>query len=102
MKIFAVVMCVCLVACNEPAAVIQANQAQIQSDIVSACSVVNNAMTLAAPFAAIPQVGALLLYGKAACFGTEAVAALVTKALADPNTVAWTQNLAKTIANSHS
>jgi hypothetical protein len=55
-------------------------------------------MSLAAPFSTIPQVGAVMDYGAAACVGSEAIAALVTKAVNDPNTVAWTQGLAKTIA----
>ena len=55
-------------------------------------------MSLAAPFAAVPQVGAVMLYGAAACGSAEAIAGLTTKAVSDPNTVVWTQNLAKTIS----
>lgn len=101
MKLLGFVMCACLLtACSEPAAVIQTRQARIQADINVACGVVNNAMILAAPFAVVPQVGAVMLYGEASCGTTEAIAALTTKALSDPNTIVWVQNLGKTIADS--
>lgn len=97
-RLFCLVAVFCLWGCNQTPSQIQADQAQIQAQIVSACSQVQAAMAIAAPFATIPQVGAVMDYGTAACIGSEAIASLVTKAVGDPTTVAWTQNLAKTIA----
>jgi hypothetical protein len=91
-------LCLLLVGCNQTPLQVQTNQAQIQADIVSACGQVQSAMSLAAPLSAIPQVGAVMDYGAASCIGSEAIAALVTKAVNDPNTIVWTQNLAKTIS----
>lgn len=82
---------------NQQMATVQVDQAKIQSGIVAACGDVQAAMAIAAPFAAIPQVGAVMDYGQASCVGAQAIAALTTKALNDPVTVAWTQQLANKI-----
>jgi hypothetical protein len=87
-----------LAACSaEEVAKVQGGQAAVQAAISGACADVNAANALAAPFSIIPQVGAIMDYGTAACGGATAVAALVTKAVNDPTTVAWTQNLAAQI-----
>lgn len=66
----------------------------IQTAITTACNDVNAAVTLAAPFSGVPQVGAVLDYAIASCGTAEAIDGLVTKALTDPTTVAWAENLA--------
>jgi hypothetical protein len=99
MVLLGMILLLCGCASPPPPTQIQADQAQIQAAIVGACNKVQIAMTLAAPFAAIPQVGAVMDYGKAACFGGEAIAALTTKAVNDPRTIAWVEDLAQKIAN---
>lgn len=87
-----------LSACSAPqVAQVQNGQATVAAAIQTACGDVNAAAALAAPFSAIPQVGAILDYATASCVGANAVAALVTKAINDPTTIAWTENLATQI-----
>ncbi len=71
----------------------QDTQAKIANAIGVGCAAVNNAATLAAPFSAVPQVGAILLYANASCADAGAVSALVSKAIADPTTIAWVEKL---------
>jgi hypothetical protein len=76
--------------------------AQAATDIGAACGAVNAAAGFAAPFSAIPQVGSILMFATASCGGADAIAALTAKAINDPSTVAWAQNLAaqiKTLAD---
>jgi hypothetical protein len=88
----AVLTLVALSACTM--AEVQTNQARIEAAIVEGCGAVNAAAAIAAPFAAIPQVGAILGFAQAGCGTAGAVSALVTKALDDPRTILWTQRLA--------
>jgi hypothetical protein len=69
-------------------------QAKIEAAIVEGCGAVNAAAAIAAPFAAVPQVGAILSFAEAGCGTAGAVSALVTKAVNDPSTILWTQRLA--------
>lgn len=94
--ILCLVMMGMLTQCNNPQQDLRTQQ-QVQQGIASACGDVNAAMSLAAPFAAVPQVGAVMLYGAAACGTAQAVSALTTKAMSDPATQAWTQGLAQQI-----
>lgn len=92
------IACVALTACSaQQVASVQSTQTKVASAISTACGDVNSAAALAAPFSAIPQVGAVLDYATASCATADAVSALVTKAINDPNTIAWTENLATTI-----
>ena len=72
----------------------QALQAKIEAATVEACGVANQVAAIAAPFSGVPQVAGMLSFVSAGCGTSEAVAALVTKALNDPSTIAWTQHLA--------
>ena len=87
-----------LVACTA-AQVATANLdlATAQTVVASVCKDVLAANAVAAPLAAVPQVGAIMDYGTAACGTEEAVAALVQKAMADPTTIPWAETLATQI-----
>lgn len=76
---------------------VQADQSKIQTAIDAACVDVNSAMALAAPFDAVPQVAAITTYGAASCGTATAISALVTKAVNDPTTIQWAENLATQI-----
>lgn len=83
-----------LAACTpQQVATVQTDQAKIEAAIVEGCGVVNAAAAAAAPFAAVPQVGAILTFATASCATGSAVAGMVTKAVNDPSTVAWVQRL---------
>lgn len=75
----------------------QAVVTQAANDIGTACGAVNAAASVAAQFATIPQVGSVLMFATASCGGAGAIAALTAKAINDPSTVAWAQNLAAQI-----
>jgi hypothetical protein len=98
-SLFGGVAALCLLTgCTaDQVASVQANQAKVQAAIQSACADVNSAAALAAPFSAIPQIGAILDYATASCATANAMAALTSKAVNDPATVAWAQNLAAQI-----
>lgn len=72
----------------------QATQAKIASAVTGACADANAAAALAAPFAAVPQVAGVLTFIEAGCATADAVAALTTKAVNDPSTIAWAEGLA--------
>lgn len=76
-------------------ATVQTDQAKIEAAIVEGCQAVNAAATVAAPFSAVPQVGAILAFAQAGCGTAGAVAGLITKAVNDPSTIAWVQRLAE-------
>lgn len=71
--------------------------ATAQTAVASVCKDVLAANAMAAPLAAVPQVGAIMDYGTAACGTETAVAALVAKAMADPSTITWAETLATQI-----
>lgn len=73
---------------------VQNTQQAIQTAIGTACQDVNAASALAAPFAGVPQVAGVLTFATASCGTADAIAALVTKAVTDPTTIAWAENLA--------
>jgi hypothetical protein len=78
---------------NAPAKV-QGTVSRVAADIEGACMVAKTAAGIAAPFGAVPAVAGIMVYVEAACATEPAVAALVVKAVNDPSTVAWAQNLA--------
>lgn len=85
-------LAVTLGGCN-PA--VSADQAKISTAIETACTDVTSAAALAAPFAAgSPSLASVLTFATASCGSADAVAALATKAVNDPTTVAWAENLA--------
>lgn len=104
----ALVGCIALSACEAPAVGPPAAPVIPTADITSAqttvasatakinavCGPVSAATSLAAPFSAVPAVGALISFGSASCGSAEAIAALVGKAVNDPTTIAWAENLA--------
>ena len=75
----------------------KADQAKIETAIGAGCAGVNAAAAVAAPFSAVPQIAALLGFATASCATAPAVAALVTKAVNDPSTELWVQQLAAQI-----
>jgi len=75
-------------------ATVQNDSTVISSAISAACTDVTAASNLAAPFVAVPAIAVVLSYATASCSGATAIAALVTKAVNDPTTVAWAENLA--------
>lgn len=90
-----------LTACGQtPAqivATVQRDQASVQADLDKACADVAAAETLAnlvPPVAALPQAQTIEGFIAGSCIAGQATAALVTKAVTDPTTVAWTENLA--------
>lgn len=72
---------------------VQVDQTKIEAAIDASCTAANAAAAIAAPFASVPQVAGVLTFVSAGCGTSEAVAALVTKAVNDPGTIAWTQKL---------
>lgn len=97
-KIFAGAALLTLAACTSAdLAKVQDIQAQVSGTVQRVCMDVNAAASLAAPFSIVPQVGAILDYATASCATANAVSGMVTKALADPNTVGWLQKLAADI-----
>jgi len=78
---------------------VQVEQAKIEAAIREGCAVANMAAAVAAPFAAAPMVAGVLVYVHAGCGTAEAVAALTTKAVHDPGTIAWVTQLAETLNN---
>lgn len=89
------IACLSLLACTpQDAANVQALQTKIQNAINMACADATTAAGFAAPFASDPTVTSILGYVEAGCGTATAVAALVTKAVNDPGTIAWTENLA--------
>lgn len=77
-----------------PVEAVQANVAKAASDVNQVCGVVNTAAGVASVFSAYPPVAALEAFATVSCGSAEAVAALVQKAVNDPSTVAWAQDLA--------
>lgn len=75
-------------------ATVQVDQAKIASAVTGACGDATAAASLAAPFSAIPQVAGVLTFITAGCGTADAVAALTTKAVNDPSTIAWAEGLA--------
>jgi hypothetical protein len=67
----------------------------VATAVQTACTTVNTTATAigASPLALIPQVAGVIPYVTAACGTAEAVAAMVSKAVSDPTTVAWITNL---------
>lgn len=67
----------------------------VATAVQSACTTVNStaAMIQASPLALIPQVAGVVPYVTAACGTGAAVAAMVSKAAADPTTVSWIEAL---------
>ena len=78
----------------QDAAKVEATQAKIESAINRACADANAAAALAAPFAFDPKVAGVMVYVQGSCAAGNAIAALTTKAVNDPATIAWAQNLA--------
>ena len=66
----------------------------VASQVESACGVAAAAASVAQPFAAVPAVGDILSFEAAACGTAPVVAGMVAKAVVDPTTVAWIENLA--------
>ena len=98
MRKIALLGCLALGACNaNQLATAESDIAKVSAAVSTACADVNAAAALAAPFGAIPQVGAILTFATASCVGANAVSGMVAKAAADPATVAWLQNLAAQI-----
>ena len=88
-------VCFALGACNAAqVGTVQTDVAQVSAAVAQACNAVNAAAAVAAPFGAIPQVGAILTFATASCMGANAVNGMVAKAVNDPNTIAWLQRLA--------
>jgi hypothetical protein len=82
---------------QQQVAQVQTTQTDVQAAVQTACTDVNAAAALAAPFSAIPEVGGALVYATASCATADAVAAMATKAVDDPTTIAWLDNLASEI-----
>ena len=74
-------------------ATFQTDEAKVAAAIQTGCSAANAAAAVAAPFAVVPQVAGVLTFISAGCGTAEAVAALTSKALADPTTIAWLEKL---------
>jgi len=69
--------------------------ATVASDVQTACTAVNAtaAAVQASPLAMVPQVASVLPYVTGSCGTAAAVAAMVSKAVTDPTTVAWINGL---------
>lgn len=78
---------------------VQADQAAIQAKIVEGCGIANTAAAGVSmtPLAAIPQVAGVLTFITGSCVGAQAIAALTTKAVNDPSTIAWLTGLPVTL-----
>ncbi len=73
---------------------VQVDQAKIQAAVVGACGDATTAAAVASPFAFVPQVAGVITFINGGCGTADAVAALVTKAVNDPATIAWAEGLA--------
>lgn len=67
----------------------------IATSVQTACTAVNTTASgiQASPLALIPEVSGVIPYVTAACGTADAVASMVQKAVDDPNTIAWIENL---------
>lgn len=77
-----------------PVGTVQADVAKAASNVNQVCGVVNTAAGVASVFSAYPPVAALEAFAAGSCGSAEAVTALVQKAVNDPATIAWAQDLA--------
>ncbi len=95
----AVVLSLALLACACTPAQIQTAQTDVtavQAGLAGACADVAQAEAMANTFgvALVPQAATIEGFIGGSCVAGQATAALVSKAVNDPSTVAWTENLA--------
>ena len=87
----------CLAACSAQTAV--QDQAKIQDALNTGCQAVAAAQALLTPVtAALPQAQVLSGFAGGSCVAGQATAALITKALSDPSTQVWLNDLASQIS----
>jgi hypothetical protein len=72
----------------------QGEVASVVDAVDRVCGEVNMVSAFAAPFSIVPEVSALVAFGAASCGSAQAVTALAQKAVNDPETIAWAQDLA--------
>jgi hypothetical protein len=85
LKLFAVLaLAGALCACSA------AQVSTAQTDVASVTAALNSAC---ADVTSVPVLASVQVYVTAACVGGEATAAIVSKALSDPTTVAWVESL---------
>lgn len=77
--------------------------ATVQAELNKGCAVYASTVATvnALGVGLVPQAQVIEGFGSGACLGATATADLVSKALSDPNTVAWLNNLSVMLKNIH-
>ena len=87
-----------LSACSAPqVAQVQTDVAKVTTALNTACADVQAAEGVVGIAGALPAINNLEAYANSACTVAGATSEIVTKAVNDPTTIAWVQNLATQI-----